>query len=202
MPRTLRARMPRQPPPARRAECVFLGTPGAACSRASRGPNHEAAITRHTSRPDNPSRRIPMALPALAASFLTAAAISGVPGDAPDARTTRFPNASGVSATLSKAGAIDGSNPFFQSLGSNGRSCASCHQPATGWSVTPQFVLQRFNETAGLDPIFRTNDGANSPHADVSTPEARRKAYSMLLGKGLIRVGIGIPAGAEFELSA
>src|SRR5262249_9071614 len=30
--------------------------------------------------------------------------------------------------------------------------------------------------------------------------EARRSAYSMLLTKGLIRVGIGIPANAEFEL--
>jgi hypothetical protein len=36
----------------------------------------------------------------------------------------------------------------------------------------------------------------------VSTLEARRKAYSMLLTRGLIRVGIGIPANAEFELAA
>src|SRR5205085_4951112 len=49
-------------------------------------------------------------------------------------------------------------------------------------------------------PIFRTNDGSNSPLADVSTIEARRAAYSMLLTKGLIRVGISIPANAEFEL--
>ena len=32
--------------------------------------------------------------------------------------------------------------------------------------------------------------------------EARRGAYSMLLNKALIRVGIGIPDGAEFELVA
>jgi hypothetical protein len=44
------------------------------------------------------------------------------------------------------------------------------------------------------------NDGSNSPSADVSTVEARRAAYSMLLTKGLIRVGIGIPDNAEFEL--
>jgi cytochrome c peroxidase len=143
-----------------------------------------------------------MAMPALAASFLTAAAISAVPSQAPDDRTSTYPNASGISATFSKTGPIDTGNPFFQSLGSNGRSCASCHQPATGWTVTPQSILQRFNDTAGLDPIFRTNDGANSPHADVSTADARRKAFNMLLSKGLIRVGIGIPAGAEFELAA
>ncbi|HZZ95139.1 MAG TPA: hypothetical protein VFE23_21450 [Usitatibacter sp.] len=112
-----------------------------------------------------------------------------------------FPNASGVSATFSTAGRIDNGNPFFQSLGSNGRSCATCHQAATGWSVTPESIQQRFAATQGLDPIFRTNDGSVSPNADVSTVQARRSAFAMLLNKGLIRVGIGIPAGAEFELA-
>jgi len=58
----------------------------------------------------------------------------------------------------------------------------------------------RFALTGGLDPIFRTNDGSNSPDADVSTVAARRAAFGMLLNKGLIRVGIPMPAGAEFEL--
>jgi len=60
----------------------------------------------------------------------------------------------------------------------------------------------RFEQTGGSDPIFRTNDGSDSPLADVSTIEARRAAYSMLLTKGLVRVGIGIPRDAEFELIA
>src|SRR4030095_11533288 len=50
------------------------------------------------------------------------------------------------------------------------------------------------------DPVFRTNDGSNSPNENVSTVEARRSAYSMLLSKGLIRVGIGMPPNAEFAL--
>jgi len=141
-----------------------------------------------------------MAKIALAASFLTSAAIGAALADPPSNHTTTFPNASGASATFSKNGPIDSGNPFFQSLGTNGRSCGSCHQPATGWSVTPESIQRRFDETAGLDPIFRTNDGANSPNADVSTRAARRNAFSMLLTKGLIRVGIGIPAGAEFVL--
>src|SRR5256885_8771987 len=45
------------------------------------------------------------------------------------------------------------------------------------------------------------NDGSTSPLADVSTVEARRSAYDMLLRKGLIRVGLGIPKEAEFERS-
>jgi hypothetical protein len=68
--------------------------------------------------------------------------------------------------------------------------------------MTPLDVQARFAATGGLDPVFRTNDGSNSPTADVSTVGARRSAYSMLLGKAVIRVGIGIPAGAEFDLQA
>jgi len=111
-------------------------------------------------------------------------------------------NSAGLAATYSLAGVIDRSGPFFQSLGSNGRSCASCHVQAEGWSITPLGVQTRFERSRGTDPIFRTNDGSNSPLADVSTPRARRSAYSMLLNKGVIRVGIGIPADAEFELAA
>jgi hypothetical protein len=97
---------------------------------------------------------------------------------------------------------FDTKNPFFQSLGTNGRACVSCHQPSDNMSITPASVVKRFEMTDGTDPIFRTNDGSNSPTADVSTEDARRAAYSMLLTKGVIRIGIGIPASAEFTLAS
>ena len=111
-------------------------------------------------------------------------------------------NDSGFAATLSLSGVIDRTGPFFQSLGTNGRSCASCHVQAEGWTITPRGVQERFERTQGTDPIFRPNDGSNSPLADVSTVQLHRSAYSMLLSKALIRVGIGIPSDAEFELAA
>jgi cytochrome c peroxidase len=111
-----------------------------------------------------------------------------------------FANPTGISRTYNVKGAIDFDNAFFQSLGANGRACVSCHQPADGWTISPSHVQARFEVTDGEDPIFRTNDGSNSPNADVSTVDARRTAYSMLLTKGLIRVGIGVPANAEFDL--
>ena len=111
-------------------------------------------------------------------------------------------NDSGFAATYSTAGVIDRSGPFFQSLGTNGRSCATCHVQEEGWTITPLGVQLRLLLSGGTDPVFRTVDGSNSPRADVSTPAARRRAYSMLLSKALIRVGIGIPATAEFELAA
>ena len=113
-----------------------------------------------------------------------------------------FDNAFGQTATYTKDGPFDLQNPFFLSLGVNGRSCGTCHDPAANWGISPAGIQARFDATSGTDPIFRTVDGANSPVANVSTVEARRAAYSMLLSRGLIRVGIGVPANAEFELSA
>jgi cytochrome c peroxidase len=113
-----------------------------------------------------------------------------------------FPNPSGLARSISSSGGVDQRNPFFQALGTNGRSCATCHQSSDGWTVTPAHVQHRFEVSGGTDPIFRPVDGANSPLADVSTLEAKRRAYSLLLEKGLIRVGLPIPAGAEFSLSA
>lgn len=116
------------------------------------------------------------------------------------ANMKEYPNSSGASQSFSSNGALDTRNPFFQSLGSNGRACISCHQPDQGWSVTPAELKKRFDVTGGMDPIFRPNDGSVSPLADVSSVNSRRAAYKMLLSKGLIRIGIGIPANAEFEL--
>jgi cytochrome c peroxidase len=108
----------------------------------------------------------------------------------------------GQTATYTPSGPFDLTNPFFVSKGTNGRVCATCHDPAANWSVTPAGIQARFDASDGTDPIFRTVDGSNSPVADVSSVTARRAAYSMLLTKGLIRVGIGIPSTAEFSLAA
>jgi cytochrome c peroxidase len=119
-------------------------------------------------------------------------------------------DATGVFTSVSSRGFIDLENEFFQDLGTNGRRCVSCHVPTTGWTITPKQLRETFEETdggafddgLGLGAVFRTNDGSNSPRADVSTKAKRRQAYSMLLNKGLIRVGLPIPATAEFELIA
>jgi len=108
----------------------------------------------------------------------------------------------GIVRTVSLSGPLDLDNPFFQDLGTNGRSCFSCHRPAQGWTITPESVQDRFKESRGLDPIFRTNDGSNCEVADVSTVAKRRAAYSLLLNRGLIRVGIQVPAGAEFVIES
>jgi cytochrome c peroxidase len=113
-----------------------------------------------------------------------------------------FLNPNGASQTYSTiGGGIDQTGPFFQSLGTNGRSCASCHQPGDGMSVSAAHVQHRFTLTFGLDPIFRTVDGSNCNHdIDVSTIAGRSAAYSLLRTRGLIRVAIAVPANADYDV--
>jgi cytochrome c peroxidase len=112
-----------------------------------------------------------------------------------------FLDPDGAFATVNLGGPTDTStNPFFQDLGSNGRRCVTCHEPSDAWSVTPPHIQARFNATNGTDPIFRPVDGANCPTADVSTVGARRNSYNLLLSRGLIRVGIAVPANADYQV--
>jgi hypothetical protein len=112
-----------------------------------------------------------------------------------------FPNSEGTSSTISTTGRIDLTNPFFERLGTNGRTCASCHLPGEGMSISADSVQLRFDLTQGSDPIFRTNDGANCDTSDVSTVAARRNAYSLLRTRGLIRVTVGVPSSANFTVT-
>jgi len=110
-------------------------------------------------------------------------------------------NANGTARTVTVNGAtIDETNPFFQSLGTNGRACVHCHQPSAAMTITPPQINAVFNASQGLDPLFRLNDGANGPNAPVATVTQRRAAYSLLLSKGLIRIPLTLPANRDFDV--
>ena len=96
---------------------------------------------------------------------------------------------------------ITADSPFFQNLGSNGRTCFTCHRPRNGWGISATSIKQTFNDSDGTAPIFRPVDGAVCPTADVATLKARREAYSLLLSKGVVRIGLPIPANAEFSVT-
>ena len=102
---------------------------------------------------------------------------------------------------MQTSGRIDTSNPFFQPFGSNWRSRNSCHRQAQGWTISPQSCASGFTQTNGTDPVFAAVDGAVSPVADVSNVNARRIAYAMLLNRGVLRIGLPLPANAEFTLT-
>src|SRR4030095_12177446 len=92
-----------------------------------------------------------------------------------------FPNSSGWGQKFTSNGSLDLNTPFVQELGTNGRTCASCHLPDQAWSIAADKVQARFDATGGLDPIFRTNDGSNCDHnMDTSSVAGRAEAYSLL----------------------
>jgi cytochrome c peroxidase len=132
---------------------------------------------------------------------ILATATSAVPQSLPN--LFPLPNGSGLLETYNINNApISLRGAFFQSLGTNGRSCSSCHLPTEGWSVSAAEIQLRFLLTQGLDPIFRTNDGSVcDQNINTSTLEGRRKAYSLLLSRGLIRIPLAVPAGAEFTVA-
>jgi cytochrome c peroxidase len=112
-------------------------------------------------------------------------------------------DSTGAVATFQFYGAtFTSNNAFFKNLGTNGRTCFTCHQPQFGWTVSAAGVADRFTASAGTDPIFRLVDGATCPNVDVSTFAAKQQAYKLLISKGLIRIGLPIPAGAEFSVTA
>jgi len=113
-----------------------------------------------------------------------------------------FLNPGGASQTYStNVKGIDMTGPFFQSLGSNGRSCATCHQASDGMSISAAHVQDRFSATLGTDPIFRAVDGSNCNHnVDLSTLAGRSAAYSLLRTRGLIRIALAVPANADYQV--
>jgi cytochrome c peroxidase len=108
----------------------------------------------------------------------------------------------GLIGTYQPSGStVTSQNPFFQSLGTNERTCFTCHQPQNGWTVSAASVQARFYASFGQDPIFRLVDGAVCPSADVSSFTAKLNAYSLVMSKGLIRIGLAMPANTQFSVT-
>lgn len=124
------------------------------------------------------------------------------PINIPAANTVTTPNASGQLQSFSPSGPINTNGAFFQNLGTNGRTCNSCHLVDQAWGMSAAQVQARFDASAGTDPLFRPVDGTNCPTDDVSTLAARTAATTLIRTRGLIRIPRPIPAGAEFSLSA
>ncbi len=141
---------------------------------------------------------------AAAATFTLAAAVgvfslsaSASAGDRRSPGPQQFSDPTGVIETVSTNGRIDTSGAFFQSLGTNGRSCSTCHLADQAFGISAEDVRERFEKTHGRDPIFAPIDGANCPNVRQGT----RSGHSLLLNSGLIRIGLTLPANAQFTIS-
>ena len=109
-------------------------------------------------------------------------------------------NPGGHAASFSTEGSIVLDNEFHTPQGSNGRSCGTCHAPEDGWSIRPETAQRWFDETDGLHPLFSILD-ANTPFSDLSTVDARRQSYSMLLQGKFLRLRRA-PSSREYDVIA
>lgn len=116
-----------------------------------------------------------------------------------------YTNPHGTGGVLRDGPALDTrGHPFFTPLGTNGRACITCHQPADGMSLAAETARERWAATGGKDPLFAAVDGANCPHL----PQGDPASHSLLLQRGLIRVALpwpprdadGKPIDPEFTL--
>ena len=96
-----------------------------------------------------------------------------------------YANEQGTLRLLLTAGSLNTrGHPFFETIGSNGRACVTCHQPADAMSLSAATARDRWQATAGKDPLFAAYDGANCP----TLPQQERASHSLLLDRGLIRI--------------
>ncbi|HEY6926826.1 MAG TPA: hypothetical protein VI653_25295 [Steroidobacteraceae bacterium] len=120
---------------------------------------------------------------------------TGGPAFIPDMRLYADPT--GAVATHSVSGRIDTRGAFFQSLGVNGRTCASCHALDQAMSISPAQIQSTFTRTNGRDPLFSAVDGANCP----SVAPGDRSGHSLILRYGLVRIAMVLPANPQFTIS-
>jgi cytochrome c peroxidase len=92
-------------------------------------------------------------------------------------------------------------NAFFQNLGTNGRTCFTCHQPQDGWGLSALDAQLRFALNPG-DPLFRLVDGATCPSDNISTPAAASAAFALVRNRGLIRIGLPMSSSMQFEVAS
>jgi hypothetical protein len=161
--------------------------------------NNRTSVIRQPKSPIRPASRR-----ARAAVFALAIAVTALCGvalaDSPDAASQGmqlFFDRTGVIGTLDVAGRVNEHGAFFQSLGTNGRTCATCHVASHAMSLSATGIQLRFVQTRGQDPLFAAVDGANCPNARTGNAGD----HSLLLSHGLIRVFLPLPANAQFSVS-
>ncbi|MES1208265.1 MAG: hypothetical protein ABUS79_20205, partial [Pseudomonadota bacterium] len=131
---------------------------------------------------------------------------SGGGGDTTSVSTSALAaavNFGGVAETVTPTGTIDRSNTFFQPLGSNPRTCETCHSADQGWTLTPLGATTAFITTGGQAPLFLPHDEGARPDADLTTFYQRIVDFApTLLARGLTRFTRSNPATSEYDVVA
>ena len=112
-------------------------------------------------------------------------------------------NLGGVAETVTTTGTIDRSNSFFQQLGTNARTCETCHSANQGWTLTPLGATTAFITTGGHDALFLPHDEGARPDANLTTFYQRLVDFApTLLARGLTRFARTNPPTSEYDVTA
>lgn len=109
-----------------------------------------------------------------------------------------FLDSSGFVSTYSSAGSFNENNAFFQSLGTNGRTCATCHVVSNGMGLSAAQAQLVYAASRGKDPLFSAVDGAVCPTA----APGQQLNFSLLRQYGLIRIALTLPSSLQFTITA
>lgn len=127
---------------------------------------------------------------------LATRSLSAAPGSAAQ-NPEVLPDPTGLTETYSLGGSIPTDGAFFQSLGTNGRSCSTCHIANQAFGLSAANVRVRYFLSGGRDALFASVDGANCPTGRSSNPAD----HSLLLEAGVIRIGMPELASPQFTLT-
>src|SRR4029453_12150773 len=105
-------------------------------------------------------------------AIVTVLAVAGCGVEQADTEATSSaleaaPNPAGTAETFHTSGVIDRTNPFFQRLGINDRTCETCHAANQGWAITASATEALFDATGGVAAIFNPLHQVARPDPDV-----------------------------------
>src|SRR5688572_23841150 len=112
-------------------------------------------------------------------------------------------NSAGVAETFHTSRVIDRSNPFFENLGTNGRTCETCHDARSAWTTSAKVMTDLFESTGGTHPLYVSlHDSGNRPDAPVGNIHQKRASFSTLLKFGVHRFTRNNHVGIDYDVIA
>lgn len=112
-------------------------------------------------------------------------------------------NLAGIAATSHTSGVIDRTNPFFENMGANGRTCESCHDSRAAWTTSAILSTLLFEFTGATHPLFVSlHDTGNRPDAPYTTMSEKRAALTTLLRHGVNRFTTTNHVGIDYDVTA
>lgn len=112
-------------------------------------------------------------------------------------------NSAGIAETVTTTGTIDRTSSFFQQLGTNARSCETCHGSNMGWTLTSLGATVLFVQSDGLAPLFLPHDEGARPDANLSNEIARLVDFGpTTLARAVTRFTRTNPATSEYDVTA